>query len=82
MKREIIFMNSQNLLKIAMIFHSLVGKFKYLFTMAITLSKEKKHFHDLLLQIGNIYNPNHLLLDCVGSEASNFNKAVANFREM
>ena len=46
-----------------MLFHNLIGKFRYLFTMAITLSKEKKNFHDLLLQIGNRYNPSHILLE-------------------
>jgi hypothetical protein len=54
------------LLKVVMLFHNLIGKFKYLFTMAITLSKEKKNFHEILVQIGHIFNPNNLLLDCRG----------------
>lgn len=82
LKRETIFKNSQNLLKIVMLFHNLIGKFKYLFTIAITLSKEKKHFHDLLLQIGNLYNPNHLFLELLGAEMPHTEKGVANFQEL
>lgn len=52
------------LVKVVMTFHNLISKFKYLFTMAITLSKEKKNFHELLMQIGHMFNPQNILLDC------------------
>ena len=50
-------------MKVAALFHQLIGKFRYVFTMAITLGKEKKNFNDLVIQIGHIYNPNNILLD-------------------
>lgn len=65
-----------------MMFHSLIGKFKYLFTMAITLSKEKKNFHELLVQIGHMHNPNHILLDCQEERTDNFENAVTSFKEI
>ena len=57
------FLETVGFFKVAALFHSLIGRFRYLFTVAITLSKEKKNFHDLVVQIGNRYNPNHILLE-------------------
>jgi hypothetical protein len=42
-------------IKLIVLLHNLLGKFKYLFTMALTLNIEKKNFQDLLIQITNIY---------------------------
>lgn len=81
-KKQQIFRNSRVLVKLAMMFHSLIGKFKYLFTMAITLSKEKKNFHELLVQIGHMYNPNHILLDCLEEGVGNIESAVTSFKEI
>ena len=40
--------NSHTSMKTLVLFHQLLGKFNYLFTMALTLNVEKKHFNDLL----------------------------------
>ena len=42
-------------IKLIVLLHNLLGKFKYLFTMALTLNIEKKNFQDLLIPITNIY---------------------------
>jgi hypothetical protein len=80
-KRSRIFRNSQILTRVAMLFHNLIGKFRYLFTMAITLSKEKKNFHDLLVQIGNMYNPAHILLEHRGDDPAALLASLTNFQE-
>lgn len=42
-------------IKLVVLLHNLLGKFKYLFTMALTLNIEKKNFQELLIQITNVY---------------------------
>ena len=78
-KLDRILRNSKILVKVAALFHSLIGRFRYLFTMAITLSKEKKNFHDLVVQIGNRYNPNHILLE---EREEDVDTMMTNFQEM
>ena len=78
-KLDRILRNSKVLVKVVALFHNLIGRFRYLFTMAITLSKEKKNFHDLVVQIGNRYNPNHILLE--GREEE-LDPMMTNFQEM
>ena len=48
--------------------------------MAITLSKEKKNFHDLLLQIGHRFNPNNVLEERE-DDLAGMNK-ITNYTEM
>jgi len=59
-KRKKISLNSEMFLKFISLLHNLMGKFKYLFTMALTLNMEKKNFQDVLIQIGNVYKPDSI----------------------
>lgn len=54
-KKQKIARNSEMFIKLVVLLHNLLGKFKYLFTMALTLNIEKKNFQELLIQITNIY---------------------------
>lgn len=71
-------------IKFIYLIYNLLGKFKYLFTMTLTLSVEKKNFQDLLWQITNIYKSDSIFCQNETDEINSisFDSNITNFREM
>ena len=63
---HIVSSNTGTAMKMLGLLHVLLGKFSYLFTMALTLNVEKKYFKDLLVQLGSVYRNDALFIKQVG----------------
>lgn len=58
-----IYENSSVFVKFVVLLHNILGKFKYLFTMALTLNIQKKNFQELLSQISNIHKSDSIFYE-------------------
>lgn len=83
-KKKKISRNSQIFIQFVILLHNLLGKFKYLFTMALTLNIEKKNFQDLLIQITNIYKSDSIFYqkDMEENSPISVDDNLTNFKEM
>lgn len=83
-KKKKIARNSQIFIQFVVLLHNLLGKFKYLFTMALTLNIEKKNFQDLLIQITNIYKSDSIFYqkDMEENSPISVDDNLTNFKEM